>query len=67
MSGEDFVLPKIGGVFVLGAFVREGFCQRVFCPEGLLSLTPVTYHSHSHVPSVYEFRSKLLMFVDTMA
>jgi len=61
ISGGDFVLPKIGGVFVLMGFVREGFC-----PGGLLSWTPFPYHSHSHVLSVYEFRSKLLMFVDTV-
>jgi len=34
MSGGDFVLPKIGGVFVRGAFVRGGFC-----PGGILSWT----------------------------
>ena len=37
MSGRDFVLPKMGGVFVLGRFcpgdfVRGDFVQGGFCP-----------------------------------
>src|SRR6218665_2587232 len=42
MSRGDFVLPKLGWVFVLGVFCPGGFCPGGFCPGGLLSCSHST-------------------------